>query len=43
MEQEQYYYTKYLKYKAKYLNLIKQTGGLNCTFNKGPQYEFLGS
>jgi len=22
-----YYYTKYLKYKAKYLNLIKQTGG----------------
>jgi len=22
-----YYYTKYLKYKAKYINLIKQTGG----------------
>jgi hypothetical protein len=27
MEQEQYYYTKYLKYKAKYLNLIKLNGG----------------
>jgi hypothetical protein len=24
---DEYYYTKYLKYKAKYLNLIKQTGG----------------
>ena len=24
---DEFYYTKYLKYKAKYLNLIKQTGG----------------
>jgi hypothetical protein len=28
---DEHYYTKYLKYKAKYLNLIKQTGGVICT------------
>ena len=29
---DDFYYTKYLKYKAKYLNLIKQTGGeIKCT------------
>ncbi len=25
--EDNHYYTKYLKYKSKYLNLIKQTGG----------------
>lgn len=31
---DDFYYTKYLKYKAKYLNLIKQTGGeITCTRN----------
>ena len=32
---DDFYYTKYLKYKAKYLNLIKQTGGeIKCTYEK---------
>jgi len=28
------YYKKYLKYKAKYLELQKQLGGVDCSFNK---------
>jgi len=33
---DDFYYTKYLKYKSKYLNLIKQTGGVvTCTRDDG--------